>query len=278
MVEPTLTTDPKIKNRFRELEKCFRERVDKDNEEFGIDSAYLLNPEICSEPDFCLVCLEPSLGHGGIENMRKEVEKGFRNFLSSEQDFTLHYCAYKYLCNGQFRYQITDIAKGATDTKQATANRAARFLRWQPLLERELAELGNPETIAIGKTTERDLERLLLKARFCTFHYSWSNSRWIKKRYSEIRGSIPEDLGVTEDQLRQLADDLMKSVRYSDEMRNRHLNRIFRKSLPAWKRALLVVYRSDFSALAKGRHFRQLLPPEKKEPRKILHGSKVKVT
>jgi len=103
----------------------------------------------CLTPDFCLIAMEPSV-KTGLEDARRDIQQGYRNFPHSEEDFILHYCAYSYFCDNDFRYYITDISKGAMTTNDARRFRQDRYRNRLPLLQHELRLLGNPSTIANG--------------------------------------------------------------------------------------------------------------------------------
>ena len=238
---------------FSELENLFKQRIESDKSEFGTDSVYLPNPEICLNPEFCLIAMEPSVGKRGIEGTRKDVKQGFRNFLYSEEDFILHFCAYSYLCDNAFHYYITDVSKGAMRTLDANNTlREFRYQRWLPLLKDELSLLGNPKTIAIGHVLERQLNNLSFKPDYTILHYSWSNSRWIKKQYTEIADYFTKTgLDNIEGEPRHFATVLMERIGYTIEMRDQRLERRFHR-LSNWKKALLVVYRHDFQRIRNG--------------------------
>src|SRR5947209_697167 len=106
-----------------DLNALFKAQVDRDNQQFGIESVYLPNPIFTKTPKYCLVAMEPSLGGMTVEAFRARVEQGFKNFLYYECDFILHYCAHNYLCRETYNYLITDISKGAMRVAVAGAQR-----------------------------------------------------------------------------------------------------------------------------------------------------------
>ena len=122
-----------------DLSPKFQQRVLQDVKDFGIDSVYIPNPIFTEKPLFALIGMESATGGKGVKEVAKNVNEGFKNFLTSEQDFILHYCAYTYLCKGQFQYLITDISKGAMLTKLASKYRHRRYQAWCPLLKEELS-------------------------------------------------------------------------------------------------------------------------------------------
>ena len=137
---------------YAKLECDFRDQVKRDNKELGIDSSYVPNFAPRGPVDYVLIAMEPSTGVPGKEI--KGLPKIPRNFSWSVEDFILHYCVKKYLCQDGETYHLTDLAKGGMKTKLAAKQRQARYDRWYPLLEKELRLLtkqGGTRLIAIGK-------------------------------------------------------------------------------------------------------------------------------
>jgi hypothetical protein len=123
---------------YRDLETRMKALAESDNDIF------LPNPEPKGPAHFILICMEPSLGHWArsAEDAHAKVETGFRNFLSSLEDFILHFAASHYLCKPEESYHVTDISKGAMVVKRAAKERWERYDRWYPLLLEELQLLG----------------------------------------------------------------------------------------------------------------------------------------
>lgn len=67
--------------------------------------------------------MEPSLSGRLAEDLRSRVADGSRNFLNSIEDFILHFCARRYLCNPGERYHITDVSKGGMPVSAAGEKR-----------------------------------------------------------------------------------------------------------------------------------------------------------
>src|SRR5262245_42288303 len=78
---------------YRELEERMKALVEADGDVF------LPNPEPEGPVQYVLICMEPSLGRWArsADEARSKVEAGFRNFISSMEDFILHFCARRYL-------------------------------------------------------------------------------------------------------------------------------------------------------------------------------------
>ena len=82
---------------------------------------FLPNPEPLGPVEYVFVCMEPSLGRWArsADEARAKVEAGFQNFISSIEDFILHFCMQQYLCEPTQRYHITDLSKGAMLVERA---------------------------------------------------------------------------------------------------------------------------------------------------------------
>ncbi len=178
----------------KELDKLCRAQVRKDNEILGISSAYLPNVILTPSPNWCLVSPEPSMGNVTIEQFENSVKNGFRNFLKYEGDLLLHYCAYKFLCDGNFGYHITDISKGAMKVRMADHEREARYTGWFPILKKELQLLGEPRLIAIGN----DASNALVQADFVDVprvrHFATRLDDWFRGYYLAYRRHSTHDL------------------------------------------------------------------------------------
>ena len=72
------------------------------------------------------------------------MRDGFRNFLTSIEDFITHFCVRHYLCSAEERYHITDLSKGAMLVKHAGVARTQQYDRWYALLKQELDLLSCP--------------------------------------------------------------------------------------------------------------------------------------
>ena len=171
---------------YAALECKFKEQVEKDNEDFGIENCFLANVAPQGPVDYVLIAMEPSLP-ANIANIK--------NFAVSIEDFILHFCASKYLCKGTPTYHITDLSKGAmrvTDASSSPALRYERYKRWYPLLCEEIKLVARPNAvvIAIGTPVERFLRKQQFPGQLAgrILHYSWSASRYrpnMAKRHPE---------------------------------------------------------------------------------------------
>jgi hypothetical protein len=127
--------------------------------------------------------MEPSLGawvrvRGEAEAKaegRAQVQAGFRNFVTSIEDFILHFAVRQFLCGPSQRYYITDLTKGAMLVKRAGANRTQRYDRWFPLLVAEVDLVAAPgaHVFAVGDTVDQYLRgRSFTRNLASSIHYS----------------------------------------------------------------------------------------------------------
>lgn len=229
----------------------FVQRVNQDIIEFGIDSVFMPNPVISTKPKFCFIGMEPSTGGLGIPKLKALIEEGHLNFLYSEEDFILHYCAFHYLCDQSFDYAITDISKGAMNVKLATLNSNLRYEKWLPLLVMEWELMNNPISIAIGKGLKNKMNELHHDPDHTILHYSWNNSKWIKDAQVLIENESPKnDFDNFEKLLKQFSIELMEKMGYTKSMIDKVIVK-FSAKLPEWKKALLALYRYNFRNISR---------------------------
>lgn len=107
---------------------------------------FLPNPEPSGPADYVFICMEPSLGTWARtpDQAKARAGAGFRNFVSSAEDFILHFCIRPYLCAPAERYHLTDLSKGAMLTGHASIGRNSRYDRWYGLLVEELDLVARP--------------------------------------------------------------------------------------------------------------------------------------
>lgn len=124
---------------------------------------FLPNPEPLGPVEYVFVCMEPSLGRWARspDEAKAKVEAGFRNFVSSVEDFILHFCITQYLCEPTERYHITDLSKGAMLVERARIERSPRYDRWYGLLLEELDLVAKPGAgiFAVGNAVAQHLTR-----------------------------------------------------------------------------------------------------------------------
>ena len=138
---------------------------------------FLPNPQLSRPVDYLLIGMEPSLGRWARSRAEADakVGAGFRNFLSSIEDFILHFCIRRYLCSGSESYGITDLSKGAMLVEQAGVARRERYERWYGLLLEEVALVAAPNAgiFAVGKEVAKHLTKRAFPRPFTALiHYS----------------------------------------------------------------------------------------------------------
>jgi hypothetical protein len=155
-----ITMSTSFQEEYQALECEFRARVEEDNEYHGAQSVYLPNLAPQRPADFVLVAMEPSTG-GGAGDLKKGKAFSPKNFSGSVEDFILHFCIGKYLCGGGRTYHLTDLSKGAMLTRHASDKPEERYLRWYPLLKKELKLVAKPNApiIAIGNVVHGFLDK-----------------------------------------------------------------------------------------------------------------------
>jgi hypothetical protein len=193
---PPYNFEKDIKGWNEFLAKC-EQRVKDDEKELlqtfskEIKFKLLRNPEICPNPEYLLLCMEPS---------RPQTEAKGVNFFP----LFLHYCAWEYLCNKDFNYYITDLAKGATYSTLQGEIKNYRYKAWLPLFVEEWKLLSRPKIIVVskgiyGKFQKEDFlynieeaEDICEKIIGYILHYSIKNSS-IEEEYNYIKKISPVD-------------------------------------------------------------------------------------
>lgn len=138
---------------------------------------FLPNPEPSKPVDYVFVCMEPSLGRWARSpaEARAKIDAGFRNFVSSTEDFLLHFSIREYLLEPNEAYHITDLSKGAMLVRRASSTRRDRYDRWYGLLLEELDIVAKPEAgvFAVGGAVAQHLIRRAFPRPFArVIHYS----------------------------------------------------------------------------------------------------------
>ncbi len=227
------------------LRKLCEDRVNQDNSQFGICSIYLPNPVFTDTPEYCLIAMEPSLGGMSPEMFHEWVNRGFLNFLYSEGDFILHYCAYTFLCNGSFGYHITDISKGAMKTEVANSQRTKRYGNWLGILKQELMFFKCPRRIAIGSHARDFLTKNNFSLVSSVIHYSQNNSARFRDYYAKHPDQTLTTIHI---KLREFATGLLNDLNYDSSLKHSILKKLFNNELSIWKKGLFLMYMDRFSA------------------------------
>jgi hypothetical protein len=238
---------------YRELETRMKARAEDDGDVF------LPNPEPLGPVEYVFVCMEPSLGRWArsADEARSKVEAGFLNFISSVEDFILHFCIRQYLCEPTQRYHITDLSKGAMLVKRAGVARAQRYDRWYRLLEEELDLVATPEAriFAVGNAVAHHLKRRAFPRPFTkVIHYS---GLAVRARAAGIVGhedSFEEfRRSVSLERVLATAEDVLMVSAVPASFRNETLARLAKNELSESRQQLIFNYKLAFEAMRSSR-------------------------
>lgn len=212
---------------------------------------FLPNPVPSGPVEYVFVCMEPSLGRWAHspEQAKAQVEAGFRNFVSSFEDFILHFCVRQYLCEPAERYHITDLSKGAMLVQRASIDRSLRYDRWYELLEQEVNLVAKPGAgiFAVGNAvtlylTLRQFPRPIARL----IHYSGQAGQahaaaiaGHEDDFEKFKNSVPLEL-----LLATAKDVLDKSV--PADLRDKTLARLARSELSLSRKQLIFNYKLAF--------------------------------
>lgn len=244
-----MQVDERFHAAYQELEARMKALAEADGDVF------LPNPEPEGPVDYVLICMEPSLGRWArsADQARSHVEEGFRNFLSSIEDFILHFCIQRYLCEPAQRYHITDFSKGAMLVDCARQARVQRYARWYALLceEVDLVATRDAAIVAVGTVVFQHLQRHGFRRPFSrTIHYSGqagrARSAGIVDREDSFR-AFSESVSL-EDVL-ATADGVLRSVRVPAPICDATLSRLRRSELTTSRRQLMFNYKVAFESL-----------------------------
>lgn len=231
------------------LDNLFRERVNEDNAQFNLDSIFIPNFVHTLKPKYCLVAMEPSLAGKTPEEFQGWINRGFHNFIYSEGDFILQYCAYKYLCNESFDYHITDISKGAMNTKIAGRQRNIRYSAWLKVFRHEIEFFGTPDLIGVGRAASEFLHKNELKTVLSVMHYSQNNCVRFRDYYLQhSMQRMPANIHL---QIKDFAENLLNQIITDKKLKEFILSRIFRNEFSDWKKGLFLHYRNVFPSIDK---------------------------
>jgi len=234
---------------YRELEARMKVLAEADGDVF------LPNPEPLRPVEYVFVCMEPSLGRWArfVDEARSKVEAGFQNFLSSIEDFILHFCIQQYLCAPTQRYHITDLSKGAMLVKRAGGARTQRYDRWYGLLveELDLVATSGAGIFAVGKAVAPHLERRAFPRPFTTvIHYSGLAARaraagivGHEDRFEAFRRS------VSLERVLATAEDVLMASAAPASFRDETLARLAKRQLSESRQQLIFNYKLAFEAM-----------------------------
>jgi hypothetical protein len=217
-------------------------------------NVFLPNLEPQGPVDYVLICMEPSLGRWArnADEARSRVEAGFRNFIFSIEDFILHFCVRRFLCDER-RYHITDLSKGAMLVEHASIARGDRYDRWYALLKEELELVSSTGTgfIAVGKLVSEHLMRRGFSRPFARImHYSGQAASARKAAIIGREGSFEAfKTSVSLDDLIADAKDVLLRASVPVEVCDETLARLSKSQLSESRRQLIFTYKTAFVLL-----------------------------
>jgi|ERR1035438_8227375 hypothetical protein len=234
---------------YRELEERMKALAEADGDVF------LPNPEPLGPVHYVLICMEPSLGRWArmADDARSRVEAGFRNFLFSIEDFILHFCVRRYLCESEQRYHITDLSKGAMPVNRAGLARIQRYNRWYALLleELDLCATASAGIVAVGNVVSQHLAQRGFRRPFTrVIHYSSqagsARSAGVvgcEDSFLAFRGSVSlEDVVAT-------AEAALKAAHVPSAIRDETLLRLAKSQLTTSRQQLIFNYKVAFESM-----------------------------
>jgi hypothetical protein len=241
--------DRTFQKAYRDLEGRLKAPAEADGD------VYLPNIEPLGTAQYVLICMEPSLCRWAetAERARSTVAAGFRNFLFSIEDFILHFCVQRFLCDSAERYHMTDLSKGAMLVNRAGSARMQRYDRWYSLLEEEIALCAAPGAgiVAVGGAVSQHLAQRGFKRPFIrVIHYSGQAA---SARTAGIRGR--EDAfqsfvdSVSLEDVVIIAAETLEAASVPPRMRDETLSRLMRSQLTTSRKQLIFNYKTAFEAM-----------------------------
>ena len=236
---------------YAALEVKFKDQVEKDNKDFGIESCFLANVAPKAQVDYVLVAMEPS---------RPANIDSIKNFAVSVEDFILHFCASKYLCKGTPTYHITDLSKGAmrvTDASSSPALRYERYKRWYPLLCEEIKLVARPNApiIPVGYVVRDFLTvQKMSDLKDEILHYSQSagpHRTKMPKRYPEQFSEFKDTVDLSD--IKKTAKRVLGGAGLGPGEPENTLKRLQRgKGLTKSRKQLMFTYKCQFEKILEG--------------------------
>jgi hypothetical protein len=233
--------------KWQDFIKACEDQVKRDNRELNINSVFLLNSEICHNPKYCLIAMEPL--DKDLNELKRKIGQGYKNFIEGYEELILHYCAYHYLGKKEcFNYYITDLSKGSMTSADANNSRKERWPRWQNLLKEEMNLLGNPKLIAIGKSVYEFINNAYIQ------HYSNNSTAARKREYDYINGKFSDLLDsycdeIDKEKFKEFV--IEKFIKHLNYQRKNEVEQILDKGkgLTEARRKLFALYRHNFESM-----------------------------
>lgn len=211
---------------------------------------FVPSPEPGGPVQYVFTCMEPSLGGRSPEELQARMEAGVRNFLNSVEDFILHFCAHRYLCDSGERYHVTDVSKGAMPVSRAGANRRERYDRWYSLLQEEidLVATSDAHCFAVGKSVDEFLGERDFQWPFTyLLHYSPQAARARNKGIegSEDRFEAFQET-VSADDVLSVAEQILEASSVPSRFQDEALSRLEERGLTLSRKKLIFNYKLAF--------------------------------
>lgn len=242
-----MPTDGDLQSAYRALEDRMKALAEAQG------GVFLPNPRPEGSVHYVFVCMEPSLGGRSADETRARVRAGDLNFLSSIEDFILHFAVRRYLCKPTERYHITDLSKGAMSVQSARSARIERYNAWFPLLKAEIDLVASPSAriVAVGADAYKYLEQAGLGRPLTrVLHYSGQAAR---ARARAIRGR-EESFQAFRDSV-SLADvlgtagDVLAAAGVPTAIRDETLRRLRARQLTSSRQQLVFHYKTAFETV-----------------------------
>jgi hypothetical protein len=241
-----MDSDHDFRAAYQDLEARMAALAEEDGDVF------LPNPQPEATVQYVFICMEPSLGGRSPQKARARVKAGARNFLNSVEDFILHFCATRYLCDSEEQYHVTDISKGAMPVSHAEANRRERYDRWYSLLQEEidLVATSDAHCFAVGKSVDAFLTARNFQWPFTyLLHYSPQAAR---ARNKGIEGH-EEDFEafrqtVSLEDVVGVAEQVLDASSVPPRFRDGALTRLEERGLSPSRKKLIFNYKLAFEA------------------------------
>jgi hypothetical protein len=241
--------DEGFRDAYRELEARMKVLAEANGDVF------LPNLQPLGPVEYVFVCMEPSLGKWArsADEARSKVEAGFQNFMSSIEDFILHFCIQQYLCAPTQRYHMTDLSKGAMLVERAGVARTQRYDSWYGLLveELDLVAKSGSGIFAVGNAVAQYLERRAFPRPFTkVIHYSGQAARariagivGREDSFEEFRSS------VSLERVLATAEDVLMASVVPASFRDETLARLAKCKLTESRQQLIFNYKLAFEAM-----------------------------
>jgi hypothetical protein len=240
-------SDSSFQHKYQDLEWRMRALAEEE------DDVFVPSPEPEGPVQYVFICMEPSLGGSSAQELQARISAGARNFLNSVEDFILHFCARRYLCDPGERYHVTDVSKGAMPVSRAGINRRERYDRWYSLLQEEieLVATSDAHCFAVGKSVDEFLDERDFPWPFTyLLHYSPQAARARNKgieghedRFQDFRKT------VTADEVLGVAEQVLEASSVPPRLRKNALPRLKGRGLTPSQKKLVFNYKLAFEEI-----------------------------